>query len=119
MVSSGSRTIWEGFEDIESHTHAWNCYPLYLLQRYVLGIEPAVPGFQKIKIAPFFPAQLQKIEGAVQTPFGALILTGSFSEQAVQFIIEVPQNIVAEFQYKELRKELSSGLHTFTIASNS
>ena len=27
LIAQGSKTIWEGFEDIDSHSHAWNCYP--------------------------------------------------------------------------------------------
>ena len=43
MVAEGWKTTWEGFEDIESHSHAWNSYPMRLFQQYILGIQCLAP----------------------------------------------------------------------------
>src|SRR5690606_9416075 len=31
MIRQGAKTMWEGWDDIESHSHAWNGYPARLL----------------------------------------------------------------------------------------
>lgn len=116
MITSGSRTIWEGFEDIESHTHAWNCYPLYLLQRYVLGIKVSETESQTIQVAPFFPNPLYHIEGTVQTPFGLLKVSGTRRKQEGEFFLEVPENACVEFEFEKAKKKLNSGSHTIVVS---
>lgn len=39
MIKKGYKTIWEGFDDKESHCHAWNAYPTRILQEYILGLK--------------------------------------------------------------------------------
>lgn len=53
MIAQGAETMWEGWDDIESHCHAWNGYPARLLQEYVCGIQSGAPGFATAQIRPF------------------------------------------------------------------
>lgn len=70
MIRQGSRTVWEGFRDIESHCHAWNAYPAKLMIEYVVGIQLAEAGWGRVRIKPFVPAELDYAEGSVMTPRG-------------------------------------------------
>lgn len=70
MIKQGSKTMWEGWDDIESHSHAWNGYPARLLQEYIVGIQPASPGFRRVRIQPYVPDDLQFAEGSVKTVRG-------------------------------------------------
>lgn len=72
MIEQGSLTLWEGWDDIESHSHAWNGYPGRLLQEYVVGIKSEAPGFKKVVIRPFLPESLDFAEATVWTIQGDL-----------------------------------------------
>ncbi len=115
MIAEGSRTIWEGFEDIESHSHAWNCYPLYLFQRYVLGIEPISFGFERIRVAPFFPDPLTKLKGSIQTPHGILTLCCQRLDHEANFSVEIPDCMHVDFVFGSTKIELESGIHKINI----
>ncbi|WP_409345575.1 family 78 glycoside hydrolase catalytic domain [Paenibacillus sp. MBLB4367] len=67
MIRQGSRTIWEGFRDIESHCHAWNAYPARMMVEYVAGIRTEETGWTHIGIKPFVPSDLDYAEGRVTT----------------------------------------------------
>ncbi|WP_340024214.1 family 78 glycoside hydrolase catalytic domain [Paenibacillus sp. FSL K6-1096] len=70
MIEQGALTLWEGWQDIESHSHAWNGYPGRLLQEYIVGIRPAAPGFTQAVIRPYLAADLEFAEAAVWTVQG-------------------------------------------------
>ncbi|RAV18989.1 alpha-L-rhamnosidase [Paenibacillus contaminans] len=75
MIRQGSRTIWEGFGDIESHCHAWNAYPARMMVEYIAGIQVEEAGWERIRIKPYVPQELEHAEGRVMTPRG-LVSTG-------------------------------------------
>ncbi|SFB39191.1 alpha-L-rhamnosidase [Cohnella sp. OV330] len=73
MIKHGATTLWEGWDDIESHCHAWNGYPARLLQEYIAGIRIAAPGFDEVRIEPYMPAGLAYAEAAVSTVRGTVV----------------------------------------------
>ncbi|WP_337101449.1 family 78 glycoside hydrolase catalytic domain [Paenibacillus sp. YIM B09110] len=72
MIAQGATTMWEGWDDIESHCHAWNGYPARMLQEYIAGIRLTAPGFEEAEIAPYMPEGLAYARASVATPFGRL-----------------------------------------------
>ncbi|MEF3309988.1 family 78 glycoside hydrolase catalytic domain [Paenibacillus sp. GYB004] len=74
MIRSGAKTMWEGWDDINSHCHAWNSYPLRLLQEYVAGIRQRSPGFRDVELRPYMPDDLTFAEATVATVYGELFL---------------------------------------------
>ncbi|CAI6087645.1 alpha-L-rhamnosidase [Cohnella sp. JJ-181] len=73
MIKQGATTLWEGWDDIESHCHAWNGYPARLLQAYIVGIRSAAPGFEEARIEPYMPTGLSYAEAAVTTVRGTVV----------------------------------------------
>lgn len=69
MVDQGATTFWETLRKTRSHCHAWSAAPTYFLSRYVLGVEPARPGFQTVLFAPRI-LDLTYAAGTVPTPSG-------------------------------------------------
>lgn len=116
MMAEGSRTIWEGFEDIESHSHAWNAYPLRLFQQYLLGVSCLKPGFKEASIRPFFPAGIHQLAGSVCTPFGQLTVQARRKDAAASFTVTVPEGMLAQFDYRGLSTVLTPGEHQLTTA---
>ncbi len=96
MLARGAKTWWETFDPSTpacsipdlfstnsatsyipyipcSHCHGWGAGPAYLLGRFVLGIEPAAPGFRKVRIRPQLAA-LDWAKGRVPTPYGDIVV---------------------------------------------
>lgn len=101
MIEQGATTMWEGWDDIESHCHAWNGYPVRLLQEYVAGIQSLAPGFAEVRIKPYMPDGLAFAEASVPTPFGVVNvhwergqLDGG-SELAYRIQVEIPAGMRA------------------------
>jgi len=52
MIKTGLTTFAETPEPTRSDCHAWSASPLYEFLATVCGIEPATPGFERVRIAP-------------------------------------------------------------------
>ncbi|HHW47138.1 MAG TPA: family 78 glycoside hydrolase catalytic domain [Clostridiaceae bacterium] len=96
MISKGYKTIWEGFDDIESHSHAWNAYPARIFAEYITGIKPASPGFSHIIIKPFMPGDMQFAESRIRTVRGYVYV--KWEKEANEYTIQVsiPANTTAD-----------------------
>lgn len=51
--------------------HAWSAWPLTVFYTDILGLEPAVPGFQALRVAPHF-CGLQWAQGRIPHPQGTI-----------------------------------------------
>ncbi|MBP1996074.1 family 78 glycoside hydrolase catalytic domain [Paenibacillus eucommiae] len=71
-IAQGTATMWEGWDDIESHSHAWNGYPARMLQEYVVGISTLTPGFADVQIKPYMPQDLTFASATIPTVRGAI-----------------------------------------------
>ena len=89
MLNAGATSFWELFNPAEkgaaqyamygrpfgkSLCHAWGAGPLYLFGRYVLGVEPAKPGYAEYTVAPALGG-LDWVEGTVPTPNGPILVS--------------------------------------------
>lgn len=91
MIAQGAETMWEGWDDIESHCHAWNGYPARLLQEYVCGIQSGAPGFATARIRPFFAPDLDFAEASVSTVRGKIAVRWErVSEAGIRMRLELP-----------------------------
>jgi len=115
MIEQGSLTLWEGWEDIESHSHAWNGYPARLLQEYVVGIRSAAPGFKKAVILPYLPETLDFAEATVWTVQGNLYARWEKAEGGrVVVTTNIPAGISAKLELtvggRQYEVELKEGV---------
>ncbi|MGN7356773.1 family 78 glycoside hydrolase catalytic domain [Paenibacillus sp. SAF-054] len=93
MISQGYQTVWEGFDDIESHCHAWNGYPARLMAEYMVGIRALAPGFENTAIQPYLPDDLTWAEAAVATPYGVITAGWHKGEQSLKLSCSIPPGI--------------------------
>lgn len=95
MIAQGWNTMWEGWEDLESHSHAWNGYPARLLQEYVVGIRSEAPGFARTVIRPYLPDSLTFAEGKVWTPLGPVCSRWEREDGGVRVRAVIPSGMEA------------------------
>ena len=64
-------TLWEQFNDtVGTYNHGWTAAPLYILSKYVAGVQPTAPGFESYEIVP--SAALESYDCSVWTPKGVI-----------------------------------------------
>ncbi|MCQ6562116.1 alpha-L-rhamnosidase [Paenibacillus mendelii] len=98
MIAQGAKTMWEGWDDIESHCHAWNGYPARMLQEYVVGIQGTSPGFAKVRIRPYMPASLSFAEATVPTVRGEVITRWVRHDRTtIQAQLHIPTSMSGQF----------------------
>lgn len=99
MVNSGTTITWEAWDQKykpnQDWNHAWGAAPSNLLPRYVLGVEPAEPGWSRARIEPRFGG-LEFAQGKVPTPVGPIEVFWERSRKKFQFICNIPQGMEAD-----------------------
>ncbi|MFC5406054.1 family 78 glycoside hydrolase catalytic domain [Cohnella soli] len=100
MIVQGAQTMWEGWEDIESHSHAWNGYPARLLQEYVVGIQSEAPGFAKVVIRPYLPDSLTFAEAEIWTPLGIVYARWERIDGELRVRTRIPDGMEARLSIK-------------------
>ncbi len=71
LLAEGATTIWEEWSGVSSHSHGWGASPTIFAGKYLLGVEPATPGFGSFTVLPSCGG-LTRISGRVPTPHGTI-----------------------------------------------
>ena len=93
IIRSGSQTMWEGFDDIESHSHAWGLYPIRLIQEYLMGIPAGKSVDETWLIKPQFTDMIKDLSVSVITDKGILSLSYVIEGNHVHFRYNIPKNM--------------------------
>ncbi len=92
MVRQHCTTCVESEAYSRSECHAWGSLILYELPSVTLGVRPAAPGYQKVRIAPA-PGYLSHASGTVMTPKGEIHVSWRIENGVFKMDYEVPQDI--------------------------
>lgn len=103
MIAKGYQTMWEGFQDIESHCHAWNAYPARIFTEYLVGIKAIAPGFQKIRIRPYLPDGLLFAEGKVPSIKGDIYVKWERKDEELAIAVIIPAGVCAQVHIPKLK----------------
>jgi hypothetical protein len=100
MIAVGSTITLEAW-DIQYKSnldwnHAWGAVPGNIIPRFVMGIQPAEPGFKKVLIQPH-PGSLQQAQITVPTIRGAVSVSMNKQAETCVFQITIPVNMTAKF----------------------
>jgi Bacterial alpha-L-rhamnosidase C-terminal domain/Bacterial alpha-L-rhamnosidase 6 hairpin glycosidase domain len=97
-------TMWENIgpdgtatESRTSLAHGWASGPTPILASYVLGVQPADPGYKTFTVAPH-PGNLQWAEGAVPTPYGRIFVRWTKHGSRFSLTVEVPPQTTAAIE---------------------
>lgn len=100
MVSSGTTITWEAwdlkYKPNQDWNHAWGAAPANLLPRFVLGVQPAEPGWATALIRPC-PADLKFARGTVPTTRGPIEIDWK-QETAFTISVKLPEGISARLE---------------------
>lgn len=97
MLNSGTTITWEAWEmkykPNQDWNHAWGAAPANLLPRFVLGVQPAAPGWATASIRPC-PSGLKYARGQVPTPRGPISIDWK-NESTFRLSLELPDSMSA------------------------
>lgn len=87
MIDNGCTTCVESEIYSRSECHAWGALALYEIPSVVLGVRPASPGYETIKVAPV-AGYLDHAEGTVCTPHGDIHVRWKQTEDGIDCHID-------------------------------
>jgi len=124
MLSKGATSLWETWEyntdASASHNHPMNGSAGSWFIKYLVGIRPDfnAPGFEHFTLKPHFPADLESVEGSLETVRGKVSCSWSKLGRKVYLTIEIPAGskatLILPSAKGEQSRELGSGTHTIT-----
>lgn len=83
--------------------------------RYILGINPAEPGYTKIRISPCAGSRLDWARGSLETRQGRVSVAWRREGGKTAFEIEIPGGVCCDFQFRGTESALEPGTHSFII----
>lgn len=102
MIEKGFKTMWEGFSDIESHSHAWNAYPSRIMAEYLTGIKADSIGFESISIKPFLAEGLYFAQSIVPSVKGNIHVKWERQNNGYTLYLQIPANTNACIYFPKL-----------------
>lgn len=76
-----------------SFCHGWASGPTAWLSQHILGVEPAEPGFRKVRIKPHL-GNLKWVEGSFPTPYGVIHVTHSrLPDGQISSRVKLPEGV--------------------------
>jgi alpha-L-rhamnosidase len=81
-------------ESRTSLAHGWASGPTPIMISYVLGVQPAAPGYQTFTVAPHF-GSLRWAEGLVPTPYGRIFVRWTHGGHRFSLTVKVPPQATA------------------------
>jgi len=106
MLSRGATTTWERWEYIDSGEQlgmASHNHPMYAtisawFYRYLVGIQPLSPGFDRFLVCPFMPKGLEKASARLQTSKGEIYAGWLRNDSGATFHIDIPFGSTCDMQ---------------------
>jgi hypothetical protein len=94
--------------DTRSDSHAWSAHPAYDLLTLVAGIEPSLPGFASVRIAPH-PGKLTKVAATLPHPKGIISVTYERQGDHLAGTIVLPAGLDGIYVWNGRTQPLHSG----------
>jgi hypothetical protein len=100
-------TTWpESRGETRSDTHAWSAHPTADLLGIVAGIQPAAPGYARLRVAPTL-GTLTSLEATAATPHGPVSVRYRVAGDLLIADIERPASLPGEFIWRGASHPLS------------
>jgi hypothetical protein len=94
-------TFWENIgpdgtatESRTSLSHGWASGPTPIMTGYVLGVQPAGPGYSTFTVTPHY-GSLASAQGAVPTPYGQILVSWKKNADKYSLTIQAPPGTTA------------------------
>ncbi|MCJ2185862.1 alpha-L-rhamnosidase-related protein [Novosphingobium beihaiensis] len=112
-------TTWpEQPDPTRSDSHGWSAHPTFDLLTIVAGIEPAAPGFAKVRIAPHL-GPLRTLDATYAHPRGPIhVRYGKDAGGSLSADIAMPAGLSGDFEWHGNTRPLSPGENHLQIPAS-
>jgi alpha-L-rhamnosidase len=126
-LSKGATTIWEKWDGIRPDgsfdTSSLNHYAYGAvgdwLYRYIAGIDEAIPGYKRIRIAPHPGGDLTWVVASYRCPYGIIVSNWTVKNKRFRLNVEIPTHttatIVLPGQPESSARMVGAGHHHWTV----
>jgi hypothetical protein len=114
MLDLGLTTWAETPEPTRSDSHAWSAHPTADLLTIVAGIEPAAPGFTKVRIRPHL-GPLVSLAASLPTPRGEVAVSYSRTSSGLTAEVTLPRGVTGSIALSGAPVPLHEGKNTVTL----
>lgn len=108
MLQEGATMTMEAwgqqFKPNQDWNHAWGSAPANYIVRYLMGIQPARPAFEKIRIKPH-PGNLRQAKIKYSTVRGVVALSFQQQKDSFHLRVKIPGNTTAQVCLPFLQKD--------------
>lgn len=128
QVKRGATTIWERWDALQpdgtvneskmsdDNMVSFNHYAFgsvgEFYYRYILGIQPAEPGFARVRVHPFMDARLGNVEGSYRSRAGEIQVSWQIREGSAALEVETPVPAEIVLPNGEV-KQVSAGTYRY------
>ena len=108
-------TTWpESRGETRSDTHAWSAHPTADLLGVIAGIQPAAPGYARLRVAPVLGA-LSSLDATAATPAGPVKVHYNVQAGRLTAEIDRPAALPGDFVWQGVRHPLTRAHSHFTL----
>jgi alpha-L-rhamnosidase len=97
-----------------SDSHAWSAHPIYDLLTLVAGVEPAAPGFAKVRIAPHL-GPLTQLEATYPHPRGKITMNYRRNGGALNATVIMPEGVPGVIVWNGKESTLHAGTNNLDL----
>jgi len=115
MQNLNVETFLESPEPSRSDCHAWSAHILWHYYATILGLRPADASFRSLRIEPH-PGSLTFARGSLSHPAGMIRFSFQREKDGIQWKLELPGKLTADFRFGTQKIRFRPGLHTFRTA---
>ncbi len=107
MIRVGSTISLEAWDDRykpnQDWNHAWGAAPANVIPRKLVGVEPILPAFEKVRIRPQ-TAGLKQVRSVIPTIRGPIALNFDRKKNESRIELTIPANVVAELRLPKCKE---------------
>ncbi len=117
MMENDATTLWEYWDGRKSRSHPMFGAVTRYLFYYLLGIRQTEgsTGFKDIIIEPVLVDGMNFAKGHITAENGKISVAYKKQKECVEFIIEIPEGVQADFLYNGEKSNLMPGINSFFV----
>ena len=106
----GATTFPEHYNGGGSQNHAFlGSAPGLWIYKYLVGIQPALPGYKRVRIAPYIPEDMTCAAATVDTLYGPISAEWQKQDDGVRLTVSLPPNVTGTLCWNGAEQALPSG----------
>ncbi len=117
-IEQEATTVWERFElkknpGMNSHNHPMYGAADYWFWAYLCGIKPTAPGFEHVRIEPYFPEKLMSAQATLDTVRGDISVHWVKRYGKLILQVSIPFGTETDVVFDGRSHTVKSGFHVF------